>query len=160
MADLRQIFSDLVRFETELWDAVDARLRAECDLPLTWFEPMLLMAASTACRVYDIAAELSITVGGTSKLVDRIEAAGLCMRRANPEDRRSSILVLTSLGRRLLAQAAEVVDAELADRIGAIPTSDLAQFSRTLSALRTAASRAPGSERAGGSGRAGGSVQR
>jgi hypothetical protein len=45
--------------------------------------------------VFDIAEELSLTVGGTSKLVDRIEAAGHCVRRANPDDRRSSIIELT-----------------------------------------------------------------
>jgi hypothetical protein len=59
-----------LRFETRLWNLVDARLRAECDLQLTWFEPMQVMSSSGACRVYDIVEELSITIGGTSKLVD------------------------------------------------------------------------------------------
>jgi hypothetical protein len=57
-------------------------------LQLTWFEPMQVMSEYTACRVFDIKEELSIAVG-TSKLVDRIEDAGLCRRRANPDDRRS-----------------------------------------------------------------------
>jgi DNA-binding MarR family transcriptional regulator len=38
------------------------------------------------CRVYDIAHELGITTGGTSKLVDRIEARGYCRRLPNPDD--------------------------------------------------------------------------
>ena len=37
MPDLKVLFSDLIRFETDLWNAVDARLRSEYDLPLTWF---------------------------------------------------------------------------------------------------------------------------
>ena len=44
VADLRLVYSDLVRFEIELWGAVEARLRAECDLQLTWFEVMRLPA--------------------------------------------------------------------------------------------------------------------
>ena len=80
MSELKLLFSDLIRFETRLWNLVDARLRAECDLQLTWFEPMQVMSSSGACRVYDIVEELSITIGGTSKLVDCIEAAGLCRR--------------------------------------------------------------------------------
>jgi DNA-binding MarR family transcriptional regulator len=53
--------------------------------------------------VYDIAHELAITTGGTSKLVDRIEASGYCRRLPNPADRRSSLLELTPAGQRLFA---------------------------------------------------------
>jgi DNA-binding MarR family transcriptional regulator len=89
--------------------------------------------------VQDIAAELSITVGGTSKIVDRIEAAGLCARHANPSDRRSSIIELTPPGKRLASRAAATVDDELRKRIGtAMPERSLAQFTKTLSKLRSA----------------------
>ena len=40
VSDLRGLFNDLIRFEIELWNAVDARLKREFDLPLTHFEPM------------------------------------------------------------------------------------------------------------------------
>jgi len=85
----------LIRFEVELWNVVDARLKSEFGLPLTHFEPMAVMDRLPACRVYDIANELGITTGGTSKLVDRIEANGYCRRLPNPADRRSSLLELT-----------------------------------------------------------------
>ena len=98
MTDLKTLFHELIRFETELWNAIDTRLRSGHDLPLTWFEPMQVMARYPVCRVYDIAGELSITPGGTSKLVDRIEAAGLCCRKANPADRRSHLIELTPAG--------------------------------------------------------------
>ena len=139
MTDLLDLFHQLIRFETELWNAVDARLRAELSLPLSRFEPMQVMAGRSSCRVYDIAAELSITIGGTSKLVDRIEAAGYCVRRANPEDRRSSIIELTAAGRRVLAKAAGVFEDELQTRIGsAVPERSLQQFYATLVKLRSA----------------------
>ena len=143
MEHLRDLFHELVRFETELWNAVDARLRTDCDLPMTWFEPMRVIADRPSCRVFDIADELSLTVGGTSKLVDRIEAAGHCVRRANPEDRRSSIIELTATGRRLLAEAREAFDDELRTRIGAeVPTHSLEQFYATLTRLRSTNARA------------------
>ena len=81
MEDLPALFNQLIRLETELWNAVDARLRADFDLPLSRLEPMQVIARRLSCRVYDIADQLSITIGGTSKLVDRIEAAGYCVRR-------------------------------------------------------------------------------
>jgi DNA-binding MarR family transcriptional regulator len=139
MADLPKLFSDLVRFETELWNAIDARLRADFDLPLSRFEPMQIIAGRQNCRVYDIADELMITVGGTSKLVDRIEASGHCVRRPNPHDGRSSILELTPAGRRLLARATEAFEDELNARFGAVlPPRSLEQFHAFLTLLRAA----------------------
>ena len=139
MTDLLVLFDQLIRFETELWNPVDARLRAEFDLPLSRLEPMQVIARRSSCRVYDIADELSITIGGTSKLVDRIEAAGYCARRANPDDRRSSIIELTAAGRRVLAKATRVFEEELRTRIGsAVAERSLQQFYATLVKLRSA----------------------
>jgi DNA-binding MarR family transcriptional regulator len=139
MTELLVLFHQLVRFETELWTAIDARLRAEFDLPLSRLEPMQVIARRPSCRVYDIAEELSITTGGTSKLVDRIEAAGYCVRRANPDDRRSSIIELTTAGRRVLSKATKVFEDELQTRIGsAVPLRSLQQFYATLVKLRSA----------------------
>ena len=142
MSDLRQVFNDLIRFEIELWNAVDARLKSEFNLPLTHFEPMSVMDRLPKCRVYDIASELGITTGGTSKLVDRIEASGYCRRLPNPEDRRSSLLELTEEGKRLFAEAGTAFDDELQHRLGtAVPERTLRQFAATLSRLRTASHR-------------------
>jgi MarR family transcriptional regulator, organic hydroperoxide resistance regulator len=139
MDGLLDLFHQLIRFETELWNAVDARLRAEVGLPLSRLEPMQVIARRPSCRVYDIAEKLSITIGGTSKLVDRIEAAGYCVRRANPDDRRSSIIELTASGRRVLAKAAKVFENELQTRIGsAVAERSLQQFYVTLVKLRAA----------------------
>jgi MarR family transcriptional regulator, organic hydroperoxide resistance regulator len=140
MSDLRRLFSDIIRFEIELWNAVDARLKSEFDLPLTHFEPMSVMDRLPGCRVYDIASELGITTGGTSKLVDRIEAHGYCRRLPNPADRRSSLVELTAAGRRLFAEAGVAFDDELERRLGAaVPERTLRQFGATLSRLRAAA---------------------
>ncbi len=139
MPDLSILFAELIRFETELWNGVEARLRADFDLPLSRFEPMQMIARTPSCRVFDIADELSITVGGISKLVDRIEAAGHCDRRANPADRRSSIIELTPTGRRLLARATTSFEDELHARLGsAMSARSLELFATSLTRLRTA----------------------
>lgn len=129
------LFHDLIRFETELWDAVDERLQADVKLPLSWFEPMSIIDESASCRVIDIADALSITVGGTSKLVDRLEAAGLCARGPNPDDRRSSLIWLTPLGEQRLSEATVVFDNEL-ERWFALPDSTLDRFHSVLRRLR------------------------
>jgi DNA-binding MarR family transcriptional regulator len=139
VTDLRRLFDDIVRFESELWNAIDARLKSEFDLPLTHFEPMSVIDRLPGCRVYDIATELGITTGGTSKLVDRIEASGHCRRLPNPADRRSSLLELTPEGRRLLGEAGVALDEELRRSLGdAVPERTLRQFAATLTRLRAA----------------------
>jgi DNA-binding MarR family transcriptional regulator len=138
--DLRRVFDDLIRFETELWDAVDARLRPE-GVTLGRFETLLVIERQGPCRVADIAAALAITVGGVSKLVDRLEAGGHCRRRPNPDDRRSSLVELTPAGRELLARAGRPFDDELRARLGAVlPAGDLERLAATLATLRAAAS--------------------
>jgi DNA-binding MarR family transcriptional regulator len=134
--DRRQLFHDLVRLETELWDAVDERLCTDVGLPLSWVEPMTIIDRMGTCRVNDIADALSITVGGTSKLVDRIEAQGLCTRRPNPDDRRSSLISLTPEGHQRLSLAVVALDDELA-RWFDLPDSTLDRLHGALLRLRT-----------------------
>lgn len=135
--DLGELFSELIRLETELWNAVGARLRAAHGLELSWFEPMQVIERTLDCRVQDIAAALSITVGGTSKLVDRIEAAGWCQRRTNPGDNRSSFIELTPAGRRLLSAANGTFVEELEAQFRtALSPRQLQQFSTLVYRLR------------------------
>src|ERR1700733_10254491 len=145
--ELRVLFSELVRLETELWDAVEGRLRADHGITLPFFEFMQIISRHPNCRVQDIAEELSITVGGTSKIVDRIEASGYCARHANLSDRRSSILALTPAGKRLLPKITATVDDELGARLGsALSGRSLAELIRTLSGLRGGLSAADAAE--------------
>lgn len=137
MTDLTALFSDLVRLETRVYNAIDARLRADHEVPLGQYEFMRYIDSRGRCRVYDLAQEMAITVGATSKAVDRLEAAGRVRRTANPDDRRSSLLALTPVGQRLLAEAQPTFEAELTTWIGSVlPTRSLDQLATTLSMLR------------------------
>lgn len=137
MADLPRIYHDLVRFETELWAAVDVRLRQDCCLPLTSFEIMQLVGRHPGRRVQDIAAEFAITVGGTSKVVDRLEAAGHCRRVPHPTDRRSALIELTAAGAEKLAGAVPVFQDELERRLGSVLSeAELDRLALSLSVLR------------------------
>jgi DNA-binding MarR family transcriptional regulator len=136
--DLASFFSDLVRLETEMWDLVELRLRREHDLALSWFEPMHVIDRTPNCRVIDIAEELSITVGGTSKLVDRIENAGWCERSRDPNDGRSSTIKLTGPGQRLLTAAQRTLTNEVAVLLGdSLSKGELQRFAATLHTLHT-----------------------
>lgn len=145
--ELRQVFDDLVRFETDLWNGIDAVLQRECGVPLGSMNVMTVVQRTPLCRVNDIAAALSITVGGASQAVDRLEKRGHCARRRHPTDRRSSIVELTPAGQALLDTADPVFDRELAARLGA-PLSDtaLGRLGAALAVLRAATPPPPASD--------------
>jgi DNA-binding MarR family transcriptional regulator len=139
MADLPALFADLVRLEIELWDAVEARLRAELDVGLATAQTLAVVAAVEDCRVHDIVRGLSITVGGASKTVDRLERDGLVLRRPHRSDRRSSVIILTRTGATTHAKAQRLIAAELDARIGGVlPDRTLDQLHRAIAKLRAA----------------------
>ena len=107
--------SDLIRLEIALWDRVDTRLQESHELSLAFFEPLLLIsrAPGGSMRVGDLARALRITVGGTSKLVDRIERAGFIAREPDPDDRRASRVALATAGKRKLTAAVKTYEAEV-----------------------------------------------
>ena len=144
MTALTQLFVDLVRVETRLYNLVDDRLRRAHGVTLGQVLLMRIIERRGTCRVQDLAEEVDITVGATSKAVDRIEAAGWCRRAANPDDRRSSLLSLTDDGRSVVAAAAPTFADELSARLAGVTPEALDGLAATLAALRPALERRPG----------------
>jgi DNA-binding MarR family transcriptional regulator len=133
--------TDLVRLEIALWDRVDARLRGSHELPLAFFESLLFIsrARQGSMRVGDLARALRVTVGGTSKLVDRIERAGLIARQPDPDDRRASRVALTTAGKRKLDAAVKSYEAEVGSIVGGVLSpAEQRQMSDYVSRLLTA----------------------
>ena len=143
-----ETFSRLVRAQTRLWNAVDAGVRHAHGVPLTQLTALQVIAATDACKVGDLVRTLHITVGGASKVVDRLEAAGLMTRVVNERDRRSPALVPTVQGRALLDAAAptidDVLDAELVARLSG---ADLSSLNRILGHLTSSTDPRPGDDR-------------
>ncbi len=90
----------------------------------------------------DLAVEFAVGIGATSKGVDRLERNGWVAREPNPADRRSSLLVLTGEGMRLV-NAAEVSFTEgLTELIGdAVSESSVVAAAKMLGVLRAALER-------------------
>ncbi|MFF4364596.1 MarR family winged helix-turn-helix transcriptional regulator [Streptomyces sp. NPDC001594] len=136
MSHVTSVFTDLVRVETRLYNAVNARLVSEQGLGLGQFEFLDLIDRVPGCRVLDIVGELAITVGAVSKAVDRLVTAGWCVRVAHPQDRRSSVLHLTPEGEKKLAASRPLVAGELTSLTAAVSHDDLSHIAATLASLR------------------------
>jgi DNA-binding MarR family transcriptional regulator len=137
MTDLKPLFNDLVRFETDLWNGIDQVIKGESGSSLGSLDVLRVVERTERCRVQDIARELAITVGGASQAVDRSTASGHTERIANPGDRRSSIVELTAAGRQVVATGLVIFERELQARLGnRLDAGETAQLAATLAKLR------------------------
>jgi DNA-binding MarR family transcriptional regulator len=100
-------FAALIRYEVRLWTAVDGALRDQGLVSAATLQTLEAMHRyGDSARVQDVSADIGITVGAASKVVDRLERDGLVERRPNPGDRRSSLISLTPRGSEALRSAA------------------------------------------------------
>lgn len=142
MTTYTALFTELVSAEIELWDSLDAHLRASSGITLPNFQALAAVdKLDSPVRVQDISVEMSITVGATSKLVDRLERDGRVTRNPNPDDRRSSVIVLTANGAQALAAGAEAAEVHLAALLAkSFSESRATALAAELAAVRQAVS--------------------
>jgi DNA-binding MarR family transcriptional regulator len=105
---------------------------------------MQVVRTTPGCRVLDIAEALFITVGGASKVADKVQAGGWCRRLPNPSDGRSSPIELTESGESLLEAANVTFEDALKVYLGAA-----AADGRTHQAVEHAGPIAPTSDHRG-----------
>ncbi|WP_294567782.1 MarR family winged helix-turn-helix transcriptional regulator [uncultured Arthrobacter sp.] len=88
--------------------ALDRALEAQFGIGLTEFEILDLVAEhpDNACRMKQLGERTPLTQSALSKVVDRLDRAGLISRRSCEDDRRSLYLQLTGAGQALHDQAA------------------------------------------------------
>ncbi|WP_328647478.1 MarR family winged helix-turn-helix transcriptional regulator [Amycolatopsis sp. NBC_00348] len=135
---LDTLFTDLVRVETRLYNAVTDRVKAEAGVAGGYFELLRHVRDHPDARVADLAAAFAIGVGTTSKIVDRLEKQGWLERRPNPANRRSSLLALTPAGESVVSRAEPVWRAAIQEILGgAVAADELTALSAALHAARS-----------------------
>jgi DNA-binding MarR family transcriptional regulator len=112
--------------------------RALKPLGLTFarYEVLMLLSFSRtgALPITKMGERLLVHPTGITKLVDKLEAEDLVRREPNPDDRRGTLVRVTSAGRRLGKKASRVIGHV---RFGAdLPDADLEQLVDLLSRLR------------------------
>jgi DNA-binding MarR family transcriptional regulator len=91
-------------------DTLDDELRSERGLSLAWYDVLvqLFKAPDHRLRMNQLASRILLSKSGLTRLVDRMEAAGLVERASSPNDRRGSYAVLTPRGEQVFREAAPV----------------------------------------------------
>jgi len=89
-----------------LVDVLDAELDSDAGIPLRWYDVLVhLEETPDGLRMNELAERILCSKSGFTRVVDRMEEAGL-VRRVRPEnDRRSILVVLTDNGRDTMERA-------------------------------------------------------
>ncbi len=137
-------FGRLVEVQGKLERRLGADLEARCGLPHAWFEVLVRLSRSDDGQLSmgALADQITLTTGGVTRLVDRMEAAGLVERRACITDRRVSYAGITTAGQRKLDEAAVVHAANLRAVFDGFSARDRATLDGLLDRLREGPGRA------------------
>jgi DNA-binding MarR family transcriptional regulator len=135
-----RLFGLLLETNARLTRRFGSALEAECGLPLAWFEVLLQLRRAPAGRLTmsQIAEGAVYSSGGTTRLVDRIEAAGLVARSSCPNDRRAVHVSITAAGNARLDDALTAhvghLEAGMAERLDVRDRATLAGLLEKLNA--------------------------
>ena len=85
-------------------------IEEECGISHLMYEVLLILARAggAGLSMRTISREQVLTTGGVTRLVDRMEAAGLVERVGDPGDRRGRLVRLTPLGEETAVRASEI----------------------------------------------------
>ncbi len=79
-------------------------------LPLTWYDVLLVVNAAPErrLRMTELGQQAVVSRERVSRVVTELQRAGLVVREANPDDKRSSFTVITPEGRKRLRTSAPI----------------------------------------------------
>lgn len=128
------LWRELGRTHGAISAALSAQLEAELGLPLSWFAVLdALGEAGGRLRMQDLATSAAVNKSSLTRLIDRMEDAGLVQRERSHDDGRGWFACLTATGRSQLRQAVplhqRVVQREFARHL---TDSDVTALARVL----------------------------
>jgi DNA-binding MarR family transcriptional regulator len=137
-----QLFGLLLETNARLSRSLGLELESTCDLPLAWFDVLLQLRKSPDGRLKmnQIADAIVHSTGGTTRLIDRLEVAGLVERQNCPSDRRAIHVAITDVGNEKLDTALNVhlgyLEENLATRLTKVERETLAELLTKLNETR------------------------
>ena len=107
------------------WDITPAQLRA-----------LRVLGRHGPMRLSELSDHLHIAARSTTEVVDAVESRGLLRRRADPGDRRATLVELTEHGESVLDAIRAARGSEAERLFGRLSQTDQAQLARILRKLR------------------------
>ncbi len=119
-------WSRLVRAHQAAMSHVEGALKAADLPPVAWYDVLVELDRTGPCgvRPFTLEEALQLPQYGLSRLLARLEAAGLVLRGTCPSDGRGQVVVMTDAGREMMQRMAPVHAAALQQAVGARLSAD------------------------------------
>ena len=124
----------LVRAEQTLLGRIEAELKAAELPPLSWYDMLLELGRADNGRLRPLELERRTLLAqyNASRLIDRMQKAGLVKREAHPEDGRGQFVAITPEGRALQKRMWKVygpaIERQVGERLASNEVRDLARL--------------------------------
>lgn len=118
------------RVRWAVMDTISRQVAEQEGVPFDWFEVLIEIVEAPGERIQmtDLASLTLRSKSGATRLVDRLEEAGLVQRETSPEDRRAVYVTLTDNGRALFERVKAPVAEILIGRFAAHVSPKEARF--------------------------------
>ncbi len=121
-------------------NAVEKRLtvelRKKCpEATAPQWATLMLIGNKRCATVAELSAVMNCDMGATTRMIDRLEAKGLILRRRSTGDRRVVLLSLTDAGLRLLPRLPAAPVNMLNDLLGDFTKKEVSQLKRFLARI-------------------------
>lgn len=110
----------LLKAHAKTTTRIGQRVETEGGLPLDWYDVLMTLelAPEGRLRMGELAEHVLLSRSGLTRLIDRIEAAGLVKRHLCPQDRRAFEVELTAKGRKARAKSWPILARAIAEGFG------------------------------------------
>jgi len=128
----------LVRAEQTVLDKIEAALKKADLPPLSWYDLLLELSRAEDGRLRPLELERRTLLAqyNASRLIDRMEKAGLVERLPHPEDGRGQLIAITAEGRALQKRMWKVYGPAIAAHVGAkLRPAEAVELARLLQKL-------------------------
>ncbi len=140
--ELRQLaWADLLHASSRLIGLMDSELTARGLLSMTWYDVLLQLkrAPDGRLRLSELSRRVVLSRSGLTRLLDRVESAGLLRRETVPQDRRGAYAVLLPAGDAALRETWEVYEGLILEHFGSkLSDAEAHTLHTVLSRLRGA----------------------
>ncbi len=96
---------------------------------------LMVLQCRGSCKMSEIGAHLEVTPRSVTKLVDSLESEGLVVREQHPEDRRATLIRLTTQGMLVCKESALANHSAIAKLYEQLSAADRQHLSRILHKL-------------------------
>jgi DNA-binding MarR family transcriptional regulator len=128
----------LVRAQQTVLGKIDAELKAAGFPPLSWYDVLLELSRAENGRLRPLELERRTLLAqyNASRLIDRMEKAGLVERLPHPEDGRGQLVAITAEGRALQKRIWRIYGPAIARHVGErLRSPEAAELARLLQKL-------------------------